>query len=189
MKIAILVFDRFTDLDVFLPWDLLNRVPAYSGLKDWEVKLVGTQSHHTSQHGLTIPMMADLSYLTTADAVIVESGPGVQKLLKDPDYIDQLRNLLDPSRQLIGSMCSGALLLAELGLLHGKTATTYRTRMKQLAAYEGVDVIDAPFVQHENVATAAQCLSALHLVRWIIERLVSPEVAEKVYLSVKENGA
>jgi transcriptional regulator GlxA family with amidase domain len=187
MKIAILVFDLFTDIDVFLPWDLLNRVPACSGLTDWEVTLVGTASHHTSEQGLTIPMMADLSYLTIADAVIVASGPGVQKLLKDPIYIDHLRNALDPSRQRIGSMCSGALLLAEIGLLQGATATTYRTRMKQLAAY-GVDVVDAPFVQHGNVATAAQCLSALDLVRWIIESLVSPEVAEKVYLSVKANG-
>ncbi|MEC3032979.1 thiamine biosynthesis protein ThiJ, partial [Bacillus thuringiensis] len=26
MKIGIVCFDNFTDIDVFLPWDLLNRV-------------------------------------------------------------------------------------------------------------------------------------------------------------------
>ena len=32
MKIAIVCFDNFTDIDVFLPWDLLNRVRLVGGL-------------------------------------------------------------------------------------------------------------------------------------------------------------
>ena len=31
MKIAIVVFDKFTDVDLFLMWDLLNRVPVAAG--------------------------------------------------------------------------------------------------------------------------------------------------------------
>ena len=39
MKIAIVCFDNFTDIDVFLPWDLLNRVRLVGGLSDWDVQL------------------------------------------------------------------------------------------------------------------------------------------------------
>ncbi len=42
MKTAtIFVFDHFTDVDVFLPWDLLNRAKRL--VPDWPVKLVGTR--------------------------------------------------------------------------------------------------------------------------------------------------
>ncbi|TCP53352.1 DJ-1/PfpI family protein [Tumebacillus sp. BK434] len=187
MKLAILVFDRFTDLDVFLPWDLLNRVARFRLLPDWEVKLVGTSAHHTSENGLTIPMSAGLDYLGEADAVLIESGPGVQTLLRDEAILARLHSLLDPGRQLIGSICSGALLLAKLGLLDGLTATTYPTRVKQLAAM-GIEVVEAPLVAHERIATAAGCLAAVDLSRWFLEGLASKEVAEQVMASVRPNG-
>ncbi|ARU62062.1 thiamine biosynthesis protein ThiJ [Tumebacillus avium] len=187
MKLAILVFDRFTDLDVFLPWDLLNRVARFKMLPDWEVKLVGTESHHTSENGLTIPMSADLSYIAEADAVLIESGPGVQTLIHDEAFLARMQSLLDPGRQMIGSMCSGALLLAKLGLLEGLTATTYPTRVKQLAAM-GVEVLDVPIVAHDKIATAAGCLAAVDLSRWFLEGLASKEVAENVIASVRPNG-
>ena len=43
MKIAIVCFDNFTDIDVFLPWDLLNRVRLVGGISDWNVQLLGTE--------------------------------------------------------------------------------------------------------------------------------------------------
>jgi hypothetical protein len=49
MKISIVIFDEFTDIDLFLMWDLLNRVR----IPDWEVRIVGDKSHHISTTGLT----------------------------------------------------------------------------------------------------------------------------------------
>lgn len=188
MKIAILAFDHFTDIDVFLPWDVLKRVNEFFPKHDWEVKIVGTAAHHTSFAGLTIPMMADLSYLEEADAVLVASGPGVQRLIKDDAYLKKLKHLLDPDRQLIGSMCSGAILLAEIGLLKNQKATTYATRLKQLANYD-VEVVDEPFVQIGNLATAAGCLSAVTLAQWIIQTLAGVDIAAKCVASIQPNGA
>jgi transcriptional regulator GlxA family with amidase domain len=188
MKLAILAFDRFTDIDVFLPWDLLNRVPAFHR-GDWQVQIVAVTPQVTSAAGLTIPAHADLSALADADAVLIASGPGVQGLLKGSDVLDAVRRL-DPARQYIASMCSGSLLLAASGHLVGRQATTYYTRHKQLAAY-GVDVLDAPFVlanESGTLATAAGCLAALDLVRWLVSGLTSPEVAEKVLRAVQPNG-
>jgi hypothetical protein len=49
-KITIVAFDNYTDIDVFLAWDLFNRVRLIQ--KDWEVKIVGTEAKHTSVTGL-----------------------------------------------------------------------------------------------------------------------------------------
>ncbi|MBO1581928.1 DJ-1/PfpI family protein [Bacillus sp. XF8] len=133
MKVCIVCFDEFTDIDVFLPWDLLNRVRLVGKIKDWEVKIVGTKAVHTSVAGLTIPMSGTIEDMKDADAVIFASGPGVRLLIHDPDYLNQLKQNLE--KQLIGSMCSGALILGVLRLLTGKRATTYLTVARQLLKY------------------------------------------------------
>jgi len=84
-------------------------------------------------------------------------------------------------------MCSGALLLAKLGLLAGKRATTYPTQRGRLAAM-GVQVVEEPFVREGNVATAAGCLAALDLAGWIIEELAGAEQREMVLRSVQPVG-
>jgi transcriptional regulator GlxA family with amidase domain len=42
----------------------------------------------------------------------------------------------------------------------------------------GVDVLDAPFVAHGNVATAGGCLASQYLAAWIISRLAGTAEAE-----------
>lgn len=71
MKIAIVCFDNFTDIDVFLPWDLLNRVRLVGGISDWDVQLLGTEQSHISMSGLRIPMTGSISDIPFADAVIL----------------------------------------------------------------------------------------------------------------------
>ena len=46
MKVCIVCFDEFTGIDVFLPWDLLNRVNSIRRIKNWDVKLVGGSDLH-----------------------------------------------------------------------------------------------------------------------------------------------
>lgn len=188
MKIAILAFDRFTDIDVFLPWDLLNRVSHYYK-EEWRVQIVATTSHVTSVAGLTIPTHADLTALQDADAVLIASGAGIQSLLQESAALDAVRQL-NPAQQRLASMCSGSLLLAAAGHLDGKQATTYYNRHKQLASY-GVEVVDAPFVladAQSTIATAAGCLAAIDLTKWLIESFLPHEIVEKVLREVQPNG-
>jgi transcriptional regulator GlxA family with amidase domain len=81
--------------------------------------------------------------------------------------LDQIR--LDPARQLIGAQCSGTLLLAKLGLIGALPACT-DLKTKPWVIEAGINVIDAPFIAHGNVATAGGCLAAQYLATWIIAR-------------------
>jgi putative intracellular protease/amidase len=179
--VAQIVFDRFTDIDVFLAWDLLHRVRR----PDWTVKLLGTASHHTSLAGLPIPMHGPIEEAAAADAVLFASGPATRELRADHDFLARLR--LDPARQLIGAMCSGSLLLAALGLLEGKRATTYPTAA-QLLRDAGVDVVDEPFVREGNIATAAACLAGVDLAAWVIEGLLGADAREAALAEVRPVG-
>jgi transcriptional regulator GlxA family with amidase domain len=184
-QLSIVAFDRFTDIDVFMPWDLLFRAKA-AGASDWTIKILGKTDHVTSVAGLRIPTHGRLEETAESDVVIFASGVGVADVLNDPEFLDALH--LDETRQLIGSMCAGAVILAEKGLLKGRRATTYPTYFKRLAEYEGVEVVDEAFVRNGNVATAGGCLAAQLLCGWITETLASAELADAVIASILPVG-
>ncbi len=182
--VTIVAFDKFTDVDVFLPWDLFNRAKLRESA--WQVKIVGTQATHRSVCGIELATHGTVEECSQADIVFFASGPGTRALVKDPTYLRRLH--LDPSRQVICSMCSGALILAALGLLDGIPATTYPTAVEALKAY-GVQVLDDQhLVTQGNIGTAAGCLAAVDLVGWCLEKTLGKEVKEAVIASVQPVG-
>src|SRR6186713_676721 len=100
-KITIVAFDKFTDVDVFLAWDLFNRVTIKN--KEWSVKIVGSKEQHISVTGIPIPMQDLVEECNTADVVFFASGPGTRALIKNPEYLERFD--LDPEKQIICSMC------------------------------------------------------------------------------------
>jgi transcriptional regulator GlxA family with amidase domain len=183
-QLSIVAFDRFTDIDVFMPWDLLFRAKA-AGASDWTIRILGKSDYVTSVAGLRIPTHGRLEETADSAAVVFASGVGVEDVLADPDFLAALH--LDEERQLIGSMCAGAVILAAKGLLTGKRATTYPTYFKRLAGF-GVEVVDEAFVRNGNVATAGGCLAAQLLCGWITETLASAELADAVIASILPVG-
>ncbi len=181
MKISIVTFEGFTDLDVFLPWDLLNRVKA----PNWSVRILGDKSEHRSLAGLVIPVHGLAEEANSSDVVLFASGPETRRKCIDKEYLQIFQ--LDPERQLIGSMCSGALILAGLGLLNGREATTYPTAADLLRGF-GVTVVARPFVKQGNVATAAGCLAAVDLSAWVIEEKAGLAQRKAVLGSVQPVG-
>ena len=164
-RIAIVIFDHFTDIDLFLMWDILGRCGGAV-----RVSLLGAQAQHHSAHSLPVRTHGPLSDASRADAVLFTSGKsGVPKFLADRANLDSLS--LDPRRQLIGSICAGSFILAKLGLLREGPATTHPEASVALAAC-GMQVVDRPLVCRGNVVTAGGCLSALYLTGWIVERLL-----------------
>jgi transcriptional regulator GlxA family with amidase domain len=184
VKAVIVAFDRFTDVDVFLPWDLLNRVRFRD--KDFSVRIVGPSTTHRSVCGLELPMHADLEECNFADLVYFSSGPGTREFIKNDALLKRFR--LDPNNQIICSMCSGALILAALGILKGTSATTYPTAVEELRGF-GIEVETAKhLVTHGNIGTAAGCLAAVDLMGWAIEKMYDPKVRQDVIASVLPVG-
>ena len=182
--VAIIVFDKFTDIDVFLPWDLFNRVRLKE--KDWQVKFLGTKSTHKSVTGVAQKMHGWVEQAAEADIVFFTSGPGTRQLYKDPAYLNRFQ--LDANRQVIASMCSGALILAGLGLLADKSATTYPTAFDDLEAMGVAVERDSHLVTHGHVGTAAGCLAAIDLVSWCLDKVMMDNTSEAVIASVQPIG-
>lgn len=171
MRIAVLTFEGFNELDSFIAAAMLNRV------KDLKALIVCPAPRVASMNGVVVEAQAPLGFAREADAVIVGSGVGTRELIGNRPLMAQLR--LDPVRQVIAAQCSGALVLAKLGLLKDVPACT-DSKTKPWVEEAGVQVLDQPFVAHGNVATAGGCLASHYLAAWVIVRLAGWKAAETV---------
>jgi transcriptional regulator GlxA family with amidase domain len=181
MNIAIVIFDKFTDIDLWLMWDLLNRVR----IEGWEVKILGERESHLSATNIEVKTHGRIEEANDANAVLFVSGEGTRARIADENWLTKFN--LNPEKQMIGSICSGSLILAKLGLLEGKTATTYPTAKTALESL-GVEVVEKPFIAHGNIATAGGCLAQQYLIGWVIENLVDKDWADLVVKAIQPVG-
>ncbi|MET8307134.1 DJ-1/PfpI family protein [Micromonospora sp. NPDC005173] len=173
MQVAVVTFDGFNELDSFIASALINRCRK-DGL---EAFITTPTPVVTSMNGVEVTGQRPMEFVTEADVVLIGSGVKARDVVADDQLLSRL--LLDPSRQLIGAQCSGALVLARLGLLAGMPACTDRTSRPFVEACD-VTVLDAPFHAEGNVATAGGCLASQYLATWVISRMLGEDAAHDV---------
>ncbi|MET9000517.1 helix-turn-helix domain-containing protein [Amycolatopsis sp. Hca4] len=128
----------------------------------------------------TLSGVAGLEAADTADTLIVPARPDTD-VPTDPAIIAAVRRAADRGARLV-SFCTGALALAEAGVLDGKRATTHWQWAASLAArfpkvrWEP----DVLFVDEGNVLTAAGSAASLDLGLHLINRDHGAEVVNAV---------
>jgi transcriptional regulator GlxA family with amidase domain len=170
MHAAILTFDAFNELDSLVAFGILNRIKR----PGWRVTICSPSPTVTSMNGVLVHAQSTLAEVSDADVVLIGSGMKTREIAADASMLSRIR--LDPARQLIGSQCSGTLLLAKLGLL-GKVPACTDLLTKPWVIDAGVEVLDQPFYAEGNVATAGGCLSSQYLAAWVIARKEGEEAA------------
>ncbi|WP_105968994.1 type 1 glutamine amidotransferase family protein [Streptomyces geranii] len=173
MRVAVVTFDGFNELDSFIASALINRCRK-DGL---EAFITTPTPVVTSMNGVEVTGQRPMEFVAEAEVVLIGSGVKAREVVADDRLIARLP--LDPARQLIGSQCSGALVLARLGLLGDMPACTDRTSRPFVEAH-GVTVLDAPFHAEGNIATAGGCLASQYLATWVITRTLGEAAARGV---------
>jgi len=181
MKIAILTFDGFNELDSFIASALLNRIKS----PGWKAEITAPTEIVTSMNGVKVSAQQSLSFANDADVVLFGSGVSTRDHVKDDSIMQQIH--LAPERQLIGSQCSGALFLKGLGLLENIPICT-DSKTRPYLEEMGVTVLDTPFNVNGNIATAGGCLSSQYLAMWVIWRGLGLEEAKQVIHYVAPEG-
>lgn len=171
MKIAILTFEGFNEIDSFVSHHILTRVEA----NDWQVAITSPAENVSSTNGVRVSAQQPLEFANEADVVLFGGSPRSREIADDAAIMSRLK--LDPTRQLIGSQCAGAWFLAKLGLLATRPVCANLRAHPALKAL-GIRVLDRPFVASGNVASAGGCLASPYLAAWVIARLLGREAAE-----------
>ena len=168
MRVAIVAFDGFDEIDAFAALGLLNRLSAHG----WKAEIASPAALVTSLNGVTVQAQQPLEYANAADAVLFGGGLYARAIAENSSVLDRLQP--DPLRQSFGALCSGALLLARLGLL-GDMPVCADAATRPWLVESGVRVLDEPFHARGPVASAGGCLASIYLAAWLMLRGAGPE--------------
>ena len=129
---------------------------------------------------LTQPLAA-ATRKASIDTLILPGGPGVHAALKDAPTVDWVRRQLSSARRIV-SVCTGAFLLAETGVLNGRRATTHWKSCGRLQQqYPGVLVDPNPiYVHDERIWTSAGVSAGIDLSLALVEEDLGRKIAMQV---------
>lgn len=181
MRIAIAVFDGAEELDFVGPWEVLAAW-RYLYPEDVDVTLVADSGEPvTCAKGMRVIADTTWEELGEIDVLVYPGGRGTRPQLGDEQIRARLRALGERGT-LMTSVCTGALVYADAGLLDGRPATTYWSAFDELLPL-GREITPRPedrFVDTGEVITAAGVSAGIDMALHLIGRLGSPERAREV---------
>lgn len=196
-QIEILVFPDAQVLDatgpaqVFASANKFSRATAAGA--HYEVALVGEEAQVRCNSGITLLCQTLPTSKSAPDTAIVAGGSGVNAACNRPALIEWVRDRASRVRRM-ASVCSGAFLLAEAGLLDGRRAVTHWRRCDEFTKrFPTVRLERDPiFLRDGSVWTSAGVTAGIDLALAMVEedhgRAVALAVARELVVFLKRPG-
>jgi transcriptional regulator GlxA family with amidase domain len=196
-RVVILAAPPVEELDIVGPWEVFDSVN--NALRDqglaYELELASIGRRRTVKGDSGLTLVADCHYTAvngSVDTLIVAGGTGAQ-IVHDTTVLTWLRRMSGQVRRM-ASICTGAFLLAEAGLLNGKRATTHWRFAQTLALRYPLVTMepDRIYVQHGHVYTSAGVTAGMDLSLAFVEEdfgsAVALQVARALVLYLRRPG-
>ncbi len=183
-RVLIIAVPPVRTLDVFGPLEVFgdaNRSRSDGPIYEISVISAGTDRDVLTHLGT--PLRTDKTYREfrgPVDTLLVVGFDGVSKVRYETNFLHWLKERCRSSRRF-GSVCTGALVLAEAGLLDGRRATTHWNWCEELARdYPRVTVDPSPiYVRDGNCYTSAGVTAGIDLALALVEEDLGRSVALK----------
>ncbi len=184
--IGIFIFDDVEVLDFAGPFEVFSRTRTVAGAESrrsddsapFEVFTVArTRDTVTAIGGLKVVPHGSWADAPAIDILVVPGGFGTRGLLQDEPALTWIRETAARASQ-VTSVCTGALLLAKVGLLHGKRATTHWAGLDLLASIDPtIHVQRERRVVHDGIFTSAGVAAGIDMSFAVVEQICGREVA------------
>jgi transcriptional regulator GlxA family with amidase domain len=179
--VAILAFDDMEVLDFAGPYEVFNVAGEVGEGNPFRVFSVGlTGVPVVGRGGFTVVPTYSLDDAPPPDVLVVPGGAGTRRLLADERLLAWLRERAGEVELLL-SVCTGALLLAQAGLLERRRATTHHGAFDELAAISPTThvVRGQRFVRAtETILTSAGVSAGVDLSLHAVQALAGQETRE-----------
>lgn len=190
MKIAIVVYDGFDELDAIGPYEVLRN----AGQAEVMLVTLVEAASVTGSHGLEVVPQGTLLGDGPFELVIVPGGgwndrapAGAYAEARRGELPAAVRRLHDEGTT-VASVCTGAMLLSTAGLLGGRPATTHHGALEELRS-AGAEVIDARVVDDGDLLSCGGVTSGIDLALWLVEREWGSDVADRVAAEMEHGRA
>lgn len=189
-------------LDVAGPVEVFSKTIDFIKLylphitESYTIHVLSTQASKvvTTSSGLPIVCEGGIKSINyPVDTVLVSGIPNAPDDMVPKEVLNWLKNNINKVRR-IGSICAGAFILAEAGILDGKKATTHWRVCDKLARlYPKVKVENDPiFVKDGNIYTSAGISTGMDLALALVEedygKDIALSVARQLVLYLKRPG-
>lgn len=168
--VAILLFDDVELLDFAGPFEVFS-VAGRDGA--FAVYTAASTTAPISTHGgLTVTPDYAVADAPPADILVVPGGQGARATMHQKDVLTWVHE--EAARaSVVLSVCTGAFILAQAGLLDGCAVTTHHSALDQLAnlAPRAEVTQDRRFVDNGPIVTAAGISAGIDAALHVVERL------------------
>ncbi|WP_200938884.1 GlxA family transcriptional regulator [Modestobacter sp. Leaf380] len=191
-RVAVYAFDGVTTFHLAVPQMVFDEVRR-QGLGDWETVLFGDRPGSIrTDEGLTLGEVAGPEAAAGADLVVVPSWSADGRRAQ-PDLVDLLVTAHARGATVVG-LCLGALVVADTGLLAGRSAVTHWQAFDAMARRHPDVALDTSvlYIDHGDVLTSAGTASGidacLHLVRTRLGATAANQVARSLVVAPHRLG-
>ncbi|MFF2557369.1 helix-turn-helix domain-containing protein [Nocardia sp. NPDC058058] len=195
-KIAVVLNDNLAMFEFGVVCEVFGLDRTADGLPAFDYKVCGAQPGkplRTSSPGISVTPDFGLEELADADLVAIPAFPFNKGLVLDTQIVDAVRDASQRGATVL-TVCSGAFLAGEAGLLDGRKCTTHWRYVEQLAQRFPLATVDPDvlFVDEGNLitsaGTAAGIDACLHLVRRELGSSVANAVARRMVVPPQRDG-
>ena len=187
-SVGILIFPNVEVLDFAGPFEVFSRtrlVPGVESRRDeasapFQVFTVAkTQEAIAATGHLTVIPDYGFTSAPAIDVLVIPGGFGTRPLLDDRETLDWIQATSQHAK-LTTSVCTGALLLAKLGLLKNKRATTHWGAHDVLASIDpSITVEREQRVVQDRIFTSAGVSAGIDMAFAVVEHLHGKAVADE----------
>jgi transcriptional regulator GlxA family with amidase domain len=183
LSIGIALFDGAEELDWAGPWEVLSYWSRRHPEDEIEVFTVARDNSRPIVCAKGLRVLADHSWQSAPeiDVLVYPGGQGTRALIGDDEVRAWVRSVHERAR-ITTSVCTGAFVLADAGLLKGRAATTHWDDFDELLAID--DSIQARrddrFVDEGDIITSAGISAGIDMALHLIIRLHSEDRAREI---------
>lgn len=178
------LFEGVQLLDVAGPAEVLALASALHPTEGYDLRYIAPRDQNVGS-STSLPLRGEAAAETPRliHTLIVPGAPmhSIERAAADPALLEWLRATTSRAAR-VASICTGAFLLAEIGLLDGRRAATHWSVVDQLATsapYAAIDR-DALFVEDDTIWTSAGVSTGIDLALALVERDLGPATALRV---------
>lgn len=178
--VGILIYDNVTMIDVAGPADVFHHANQFGGA--YETVLLSPDGLDArASNGLRLAADSRAGDTPALDTVIIPGAYGFISKPFPPELVDAVRELTAQAGR-VASVCTGSFLLATIGLLDHRRATTHWLHVAELARmFPRITVEpDSLFVRDGRITTSAGVSSGIDLALALVEDDYGPDVARSV---------
>lgn len=176
LSVGIYLFDHMTMLDAFAPLQFFAFVEGFETFT-----FAKRKGPIASDCGALLTPDYGFEDCPAIDLLVVPGGGNPLPEMRDRAVMDFLRAAGDGARY-VTSVCSGALILAEAGLLNGYEAATHWGYRDLLAKYPEVVVVDKRVAVDRNRITGGGVTAGIDFALTVVDEVASRAEAQALQL-------